>query len=146
MKTELAEPIHTLWDELAAFEAAQAEAALVHLLTSVAGMIGAENAYWFGAVRVADADGDPLLGWRPRGIRYLRPLAGEGPFTHDRIHDIDRGAFDESTVAHARQAGRYRANRLCDVVSPEWFESHWYQGYVGRGVHDSLVVCVPVTS
>lgn len=146
MKTELTEPVHNLWDELAAFEASQADAALVHLLNSVSSMIGAENAYWFGAVRVADANADPLLGWRPRNIRYLRPLPDDSTFTRDRIREIDRGAFDESTVAHARQAGSYRANRLCDLVSPEWFESDWYQGYVGRGVYDSLVVCVPVTS
>lgn len=138
--------IHTLWDELAAFEAAQSDVALIHLLSSVAGLVGAENAYWFGAVRMADADGDPLLGWRPRGIRYLNPLPDDTTFTRERIRSIDRGAIDESTVAQVRLAGTYRANRLCDLVSVEWFKGDTYQGYLGRGVHDSLSVGAPVST
>jgi DNA-binding CsgD family transcriptional regulator len=135
-----------VWDELAAFEAAQTDAALDYLLSAVAEILGAENAYWFGAVRLTEAESDPLLGWRPRGIRYLKPLPDDTTFTRDRIKSIDRGSFDESTVAQARQAGSYRANRLSDLVSPDWFESDWYRGYLGRGVYDSLVVGVPVSS
>jgi DNA-binding CsgD family transcriptional regulator len=135
-----------LWDDLASFDASQSDAALVHLLTTVADLLKAENAYWFGAVKLSEADGDPLLGWRPRAIRYLHPLPDDSTFTRDRIKSIDRGSVDESTIAQARQAGSYRANRLCDLVSPEWFESDWYRGYLGRGVHDSLVVGVPVSS
>ena len=146
MDAGLLERIHYLWDDLAAFEAAQTEAALLYLLSTVAGMVGAENAYWFGAVRLADAEADPHLGWRPRGIRYLHPLPGDTTFTRDRIRLIERGVVDEATVAQARQAGTYRANRLCDLVSPGWFQSETYQGYLGRGVHDSLVVGVPVSS
>ena len=41
---ELQERIHKLWDELAAFEAAQIDVALLHLLSTVAGIVGAENA------------------------------------------------------------------------------------------------------
>lgn len=143
---ELQERIHCLWDELAAFEAAQTEDALTHLLTAVAGMVGAENAYWFAAVRLEDAASDPLLGWRPRGLRYLHPLPNDSTFTRDRIRSIERGAVDESTVAQARSAGRYRANRLRDLVSPAWFESAWYRGYLDRGVYDSVVVVAPVTA
>lgn len=146
MDADLVERIHTLWDDLAAFEAAQTDTALTHLLSTVAGMVGAENAYWFGAVRLADAETDPLLGWRARGIRYLQPLPDDATFTRDRIRSMDRGAVDEAMVAQARLAGTYRANRLCDIVSPEWFKGEAYQGYLGRSVHDSLVVGVPVSS
>ncbi|MDB4908034.1 MAG: transcriptional regulator, LuxR family [Gemmatimonadetes bacterium] len=141
----LQDRVHTLWDELAAFEASQGEEALLHLLRTVAGMVRAENAYWFGAVRLADADHDPLLGWRPGGIRYLAPLPDDTSFTRERLKSIERGAVDESTVAQARLAGTYRANRLCDLVPADWFESATYQGYLGRGVHDSLSVGAPVT-
>jgi DNA-binding CsgD family transcriptional regulator len=146
MDAGLVERIHSLWDDLAAFEAAEVDTALTHLLSTVAGMVGAENAYWFGAVRLADAEADPHFGWRPRGIRYLHPLPDDTTFTRDRIRLIERGVVDEATVAQARQAGTYRANRLCDLVSPGWFESEAYQAYVGRSVHDSLVVGVPVSS
>jgi DNA-binding CsgD family transcriptional regulator len=142
----LRERIHILWDELAAFEAAQSDIALLHLLSTVAGMVGAENAYWFAAVRMADSTSDPLLGWRPRGIRYLDPLPDDATFTRERIRSIDRGAIDESTVAQVRLAGTYRANRLCDLVSAEWFNGETYQGYLGRGVHDSLSVGAPVSA
>jgi len=145
MHTDLPQRIHTLWDDLATFEASRNDAALVHLLTTVADLVGAQNAYWFGAVRTADAESDPLLGWRPRGIRYLEPLPNNSTFTRDRIRSLDRAGVDEATVAQARQAGTYRANRLCDLVSDAWFESDWYQGYRDRGVYDSLVVGVPVT-
>lgn len=143
---EVQERIHTLWDELAAFGAAQVDVALLHLLSTVAGIIGAENAYWFGAVRMADANDDPLLGWRPRGIRYLNPLPDDSTFTRDRIRSMDRGAIDESTVAQARLSGAYRAHRLRDLVSPDWFRSETYLGYRDRGVHDSLTVGVPVST
>ncbi|CAN5746870.1 hypothetical protein BH11GEM1_BH11GEM1_32770 [soil metagenome] len=115
-------------------------------MSTFAGIVGAENAYWFGAVRMADAGSDPLFGWRPRGIRYLNPLPDDTTFTRDRIRSIDRGAIDESTVAQVRLAGTYRANRLCDLVSADWFSSATYQGYLGRGVHDSLSVGAPVNA
>lgn len=147
LDAELQDQIHILWDEVAAFEAAQTDVAVTHLLTRVAALLRAENAYWFGAVRVADAMADPLLGWRPRGIRYLNPLPNDESFTKDRIRSLNRGAgVDEATIAHTKLAGRYRACRLRDVVSDEWFKSDTYRAYLGRGVHDSLVVGAPVSS
>lgn len=143
--TKHQERIHRLWDELAAFEAAHCDAALLHLLRTVAEMVGAENAYWFGAVRTADDTSDPLLGWQPRAIRYLHPLPDDPTFTRSRIRSIEQGAVDESTVAHAQLAGTYRANRLRDLVSADWFEGETYQGYLDQGVHDSLVVGTPIS-
>jgi DNA-binding CsgD family transcriptional regulator len=145
MDAALQERIHCVWDRMAAFEAAESDAALLHLLDSVARIIDAQNAYWMGAVRLADDGCDPLLGWRPRLIRYLRPLANDEKFTRQRLKSVSRGQVDESTAAHARLAGTYRACRLCDLVSADWFKSETYQGYLGRGVHDSLVVGTPVS-
>ena len=141
----LQERIHVLWDELAAFEAAQSDAALMHLLSRVAAMIDAQNAYWLGAVRMTGDRRDPLRGWRPRRIQYLRPLPNDEKFTQQRLRAISRGEIDESTVAQARLAGTFRARRLCDVVPAKWFNSDTYKGYVARNVHDSLVVGVPVS-
>lgn len=138
--------IHRIWDELATYEAAQIHEALAFLLGAVADLVGAENAYWFGAVQLAEAADDPLLGWRPRAIQYLKPLPNDTTFTRDRIKSLDGAGIDESTVAQARMAGTWRANRLCDLVSAEWFQSDTYQGYLGRGVHDSVVVGVPVSA
>jgi DNA-binding CsgD family transcriptional regulator len=138
------ERIHCLWDELASYEAAKNEAALMHLLSAVATMIDAQNAYWMGAVRMIDDERDPLRGWRPAIIRYVRPLPNDEKFTRQRLRSIRRGAIDEATVAQARLAGTFRARRLRDLVSEDWFKSETYQGYLRRGVHDSLTVAVPV--
>ena len=74
--TGLQERIHRLWDELAGFEAARSEVALMHLL---------------GAVRMTDDERDPLRGWRPRLIRYLRPLPNDEKFTQQKLRSIRRG-------------------------------------------------------
>ena len=106
---QLQDRIHVLWDELSGFEASKSDAALRHLLTAVAEMIGAENAYWMGAVRMTEDDRDPLAGWRPRILQYLRPLPNDDKFTQQRIRAIQKGEVDEATVAQARLAGTYRA-------------------------------------
>lgn len=139
------ERIHTLWDELAAFEAADNDKAVRHLLTVVASMVDAQNAYWMGAVRISDDERDPLFGWRPRTVHYLHPLPNDETFTKERLKTVNRGVPDELTVAHARLAGTFRAGRMRDRVPPEWFTSDVYKGYLGRSVHDSLVVTAPVS-
>lgn len=146
LDAELQERIHTLWDEVASFGAAETDGALVHLLSSVARMVDAENAYWFCAVRMADWETDPLLGWRPRAIRYLQPLPNDETYTREAFKSMERGRFDEMQIAQARRHGSYRANRMRDLVTPEWFEGPGYQGYLGRGVRDALTVGVPVSA
>jgi DNA-binding CsgD family transcriptional regulator len=140
------ERIHQLWDELSTFEAARSEDALMYLLGAVAQLIDAQNAYWMGTVRLAEDKRDPLRGWRPRVIRYLRPLPNDEKYTQNRMRSLQQGrTVDEATAAQTRLAGTFRACRLRDLVSPEWFNSKTYQeGYLGRGVHDSLTVGVPV--
>jgi DNA-binding CsgD family transcriptional regulator len=138
--------IHGLWDDLAAYEAGKSDMAVQHLLATVAGLVDAQNAYWTGVVRPADDDRDPLLGWVPRAVRYLRPFPHDDAVARGRLRPrCPRGGIDEPTLAHVRLAGSYRARRLRDMVSPEWFDSDTYAGYVGQGVHDLLVVGVPVS-
>lgn len=148
MDAGVQERIHTLWDQLSGYEAAKSDEALMHLLRTVAGLIGAQNAYWMGAVRMTEDERDPLLGWRPRVIRYLHPLPNDEKYTQQRMRSLQQGrTIDEATVAQTRLAGTFRARRLCDLVSAEWFKSDTYQlGYLGRSVHDSLTVGVPVSA
>src|SRR5687768_4042092 len=87
----LPDQVHRLWDQLAGFEAAQSEAALLHLLSAVAEMVDAQNAYWMGAVRLTEDERDPLRGWRPRVIRYLRPLPNDAKFTQQRMRSLQQG-------------------------------------------------------
>jgi len=139
------ESIHHLWDELAAFGAAESDTALLHLLGSVAAMVDAQNAYWMGVVRTTDDQRDPLLGWRPRRTVYLHPVPNDEKSIHETIRQINRGTVDELTAAHARMAGTFRARRMCDVVSPRWYKSDTYKEYASRGVYGALVVGAPVS-
>ncbi|HVS51710.1 MAG TPA: helix-turn-helix transcriptional regulator [Opitutaceae bacterium] len=143
MDASLQERIHCLWDELAAYEAARSEEALMHLVSAVAHMVDAQNAYWMGAVRITDDERDPLRGWRPRVIRYAKPFKPDDACSR-RVRQLQRGIPDESAVAHARLAGTYRACRMRDLMPAEWFNGPTYQGYRNRNIHDSLVVGVPV--
>jgi DNA-binding CsgD family transcriptional regulator len=144
----LQERIHRLWDELASFEAARTDDALMFLLGAVAEMVGAQNAYWMGAVRAMDDARDPLLGWRPRVVRYLRPVPDDKRHTPPRPRVHRRGRkVDAATAAQVRLAGTFRACRLRDLFSADWFKSDTYlQSYRRCGVHGSLTVGVPITS
>lgn len=147
LDAELQERVHRLWDDLAGIEAARIDTAVTHLLTAVAKLVDAQNAYWLGAVRKGHDDRDPLLGWRPSEVRYLRPLPNDQTYTRYRLRSLNRSeTVDEPAAAHARLAGTYRARRLRDLVPPAWFKGDAYKGYVGLGVHDSLVVGVPVSN
>lgn len=137
---------HCLWDDMAQFEAAHTERAMMHLLDRVSEMIGAQNAYWMGAMRITEAETDPLRGWRPGIIRYWKPLPQNDRYTEKRLRTILKGQLDESVVAQAKLAGTFRAHRLRDIVSPAWFDGPIYQNYLDRGIHDSLTVGIPLNA
>src|SRR5206468_4091790 len=55
------EPLHRLWDKLSEFPLADIDQALAHLFESVGALIGADDGFWLGTVRVlhgAVAKGD----------------------------------------------------------------------------------------
>ena len=118
--------IHALWDELADFEVAANDEALRHLLGVMADLLSAENAYWLGALRVLEEDGDALRGWRPHAICYLHSSPDDDSFARRKIREIAHGHFDTSVAAHTRQAGQFRVRVLADLVPPEWFSSQQY--------------------
>jgi DNA-binding CsgD family transcriptional regulator len=137
--------LHTLWDEIADHTAADIDAALGHLLQSVADLLSAQNAYWLGTVRVMDDEEDALRGWRPRSVRYLHTSAEYEEHARKSIRDFARGGHDESGVAHARAAGRFRVSVIRELVTPAWFESSMYKfGYEARGIVDALFVVFPL--
>jgi hypothetical protein len=59
--------IYQLWDDLADFGPGRSREALIHCMSCVCALVGAQNAVWLGAVRMASGDyaaKDPLSGWR----------------------------------------------------------------------------------
>lgn len=138
--------IHHLWDELADFDAAHANESLDYLLSSLCRLVGAQNASWFGAVRMGDIGADPLCGWRPCCVHYLYPSAPLDHVTKEHIDDMERGRVDVTMVRQVAMAGTFRTNRLIDLAPSGWFGSdHYHRTYVAIGYRDAIYAGIPVT-
>lgn len=138
--------IHRLWDELADFDAAHTDDALVCLMERLCVLAGAWNILWMGAVRLDSTfSGDPIKGWRPRVFRHLHPSPSHTGSTQAQAGKLEQGVMDITTIRNVEKAGVFRANRLCDLVGPEWFESPYYHvHYRGFGISDAIWVAFPV--
>ena len=147
MRKEDLEQIHVLWDRLADFKAADADAALEHLMTALCQLIDAQNVSWIGAVRLdrTFAD-DPILGWRIRHVRFLHTFPSHNEAVKEQIKGLEQGdRVDDTTVRNAALAGTFRANRLCDLVPQEWFGSDYYHRYYRNFGHsDAIWAAFPV--
>ncbi len=138
--------IHRLWDELADYDAASADAALDFLLSGLCALIDAQNANWLGAVRMPDLiPGDPAHGWRPGIIRFLRPSRPLDEKTLEQVKKMDRGSIDETTIRNIALAGKFRTNRLADLAPESWFDGDYYRLYY-RGVDhgDAIWAGIPL--
>ncbi len=148
MDNALTDRIHTLWDELADFDAAQTDTAIDHLLSGLCGLVDAQNASWVGAVRLSDIlPGDPVSGWRPRYIHYLHPLKQVTAKAKEQVRMLEAGVVDITTVRNVAAAGRFRCNRLTDLVPPEWFDSGYYHAFYRNSDHaDAIWAGCPVNA
>jgi len=144
--------IHALWDELAHFSAADADAACKHLMHTLGGWVGADNAAWIGAARIldlADARIDPLVGWRTKAILFLHPPQ---PNELLLVKQALRGRIEEpgmTTAAMARLAGTFRVHRLRDgFVDWAAFKTtpHYFAYYRQLGIDDRIWVGSPISS
>jgi DNA-binding CsgD family transcriptional regulator len=146
MNPELQERIHSLWDELADIDATRFDAVADRLMTGLCELVEAQNAVWIGSVRLGDAfSADPVRGWRAPVVRFLYPTRPLDDSIKEQVKDLNRGVADETTVANVVGAGRFRAHRLCDLVSADWFNSYYYHRYYrGVGIDDAIFVAFPV--
>jgi DNA-binding CsgD family transcriptional regulator len=138
--------IHNLWDELADFDAGRSEKALTHLMSGLCVLTGAWNITWVGAVRLDSSfPRDPAKGWRAGAIRYLYPNPLLDAASREQVDKLEQGDIDETTIRNLDNAGVFRANRLRDLVGPEWFESPYYRFYYqSLGKADAVWVASPV--
>lgn len=146
MDRELQERIHILWDELADMDITRVDDASHYLMIELCKLVNAQNAAWFGSVRLSDVlPNDPVKGWRVPAVHFLYPKKSLDGLVKEQTKGLYRGVADETTVANVAGAGRFRANRLRDSVSDEWFNSYYYHYYyrsVGRD--DAIFVAFPV--
>jgi DNA-binding CsgD family transcriptional regulator len=146
MNPELQERIHTLWDELADMDATRSDAVADHVMIGLCELVEAQNAVWVGSVHLGgDFPDDPVKGWRAPVVRYLYPTRSLEGIAREQAKDLHRGVADATTIANVAGAGRFRANRLRDLVPDEWFSSDFYQHYyLGMGRSDAVFVAFPV--
>ncbi len=109
--------IHDLWDELADFGAHETDAALVHAMRVLSGLVGAERAFWLGAVRL-QSDVDPLGGWRIRGVRHMVSTPDGERIAKLSKPRLDQGTTDAVTRAQVREAGVFRAPLRRELAPP----------------------------
>lgn len=138
--------IHTLWDELADFDAAHTDEAMRYLMSGLCTLVGAFNVSWTGAIRLeACSSSDPVKGWRPRVASFLHPADQLDEKVREQRDKVEGGSVDITIVRNAEGAGTFRVNRLRDIVGAEWFESSYYQTYYQRfGMADAIWVSFPV--
>src|SRR5262245_36613139 len=144
LPNSLAVRIHALWDELADFGAHETEAALACALGVLSDLIGAQNAFWLGAVRVG-TDPDPLGGWRIRGIRRMNRTPEDDHVYKLSRQRIENGTSDAVTLAQVREAGVFRARLLRELAPPGFSATADYDVlYRARDVRDAIFVVFPV--
>jgi DNA-binding CsgD family transcriptional regulator len=137
---------HGLWDELADFDASRSDEALTHLMNGLCALAEARNITWMGAVRLDESfPDDPAKGWRPGTVCFLHPAQPLDTAVREQTEKLEQGNVDENIIRNLDGAGSFRANRLRDLVGPDWFESFYYRTYYrGVGHDDAVWVAFPV--
>jgi DNA-binding CsgD family transcriptional regulator len=152
MPTESVDAIYQLWDDLADFGPSKSREALIHCMNRVSGLIGAQNAVWLGAVRMASGDQaarDPLSGWRMGAIEILTPAYSNPRRTAAGMKDVDKWEPAATTKALLAGVGRHRVHSLrSGMVDLEAFEKteHYDFFYRQPGIKDRIWSLSPVNA
>lgn len=88
------ERVHRFWDEMADFSPTRTDDAQLHLMQTLCGWTGADNARWHAGVRLmvgAGAKEDPMNGWRLCGTRALLARSPERVKVAERFHRVQKG-------------------------------------------------------
>lgn len=149
--SKIPERLFSLWNSLADFPTAETDAALTHLMETLAQWTRADNVMWVGRVRMrtgAPAQRDSLQGWRGRVVRTLRPSSALARRARLAIRQQDT-APAMTTIAISENAGNFRVHRLRDgFIDFARFRrtTHYEVHYRQAGLHDRMWVVVPVNA
>jgi DNA-binding CsgD family transcriptional regulator len=140
------ECIHTIWDKLADFDAAKVDEALAFLQTKLCELVNAQNADWIGVVRMDTSfPGDPVGGWRPPVVRVLHRNEKFLAAVKEQTKNLESGLVNDVVIRMVGMSGNFRASRLCDLMSAEWFDTPFYHSYYrNSGYQDAVYVAFPV--
>lgn len=147
------EAIYTLWDNLSDFNASDSDRALDVFLKRICRWIGAENAFWIGAIRIqrgAKARRDPMSGWRVGAIHMLDAEYIDRKRQKSSMRMINRPDTDpgETSRQIARQSGKFRVVTLSsgELVDLDAFKKtdHYDWHYRQLGISDRMWVVFPL--
>jgi len=138
-----------LWDYLSDTHVSRLDEASLHLMRTVGGWIGAEKAFWNGILRIARgpaARRDPQHGWRVRSIQTLQRSGPIDRASAHVLHEQKTGGVPMTNTVLMRDAGRFRACRLRDLVNlPAFRETeHYKHVYAPFEIVDRIFVVFPV--
>lgn len=138
--------VHKLWDELMEFGAYRNEQALDHVLTVLADLLDAQQAYWLGTVRFADEGrGDPASGWRAHSIRYLWPSRDFDALYRETRRQHNSGKFSPCIAPKVLDAGHFRVLIQHELYPGGWFGSASHDAhYAPLGIQDVIFVAMPL--
>ena len=139
------EQVHALWDALAEFDAAQMDTALECLMRGLCTLVDAQNAGWIGAVRLVDPGNEPASGWRPAIVRFLHPFQRPLDAARAQTLRMDR-RFLEAAVGMVARSARFRACRLCEIVSPGSLPPNFQRACETGCDDDAICVAFPLNA
>lgn len=168
-RRECTERIYKLWDEIATLCPQSIDKALRHCMRAMCDMVGADDACWYGLVRVNNrhkpekgrpvaskydwdkrrvGNGDSMMGWRIGAVERMIPLAPDAERLRYKsirqLDDID-GHTNRAIILHA---GRFRAHSLYDgLVNLAEFTKTQHYNYFYResDIGDRMWVLYPIS-
>ena len=136
--------VHRLWDELASLKLGDASTLTVPL-RRLCQVLGAQEAYWIGAVQVMNDPGDPATGWRPQAVQYLHGSDERKSNYKAPRRLLEAWNVDPSIIANLKNAGDFRVHSKRQLVGESWFGTDYYRDFMAPfGIQDALLCAVPV--
>lgn len=140
-----------LWDELSDFGSHESDEALNHCMQSICKWIGADQAFWVGAVRIvkgAKANRDPLSGWRIGGVHLLNPSEEALQRKKHALKSVRSNEPGDANIALISGVGHFRAHTMNqgELLDLDAFKKteHYDYYYRQRGVSDRMWLAIPV--
>jgi DNA-binding CsgD family transcriptional regulator len=168
-RRNISEKIYTLWDELADHGPQETDQALRHCMNEICQLIGADDAGWYGMVRLGPecrllngkriatkydftpappSSRDPMGGWRIGVIVRLQEISAAAERRRYKTWQAIEDKLGDTSRAIASMAGQFRAHTLLGgLVDMAEFQTteHYDQLYRKRNISDRLWVLFPVT-
>ncbi len=143
---EQKEAIYLLWDRVADCDRADADASMTVLLEGACALLSAGNCRIAITVRLPFTDPrDPLQGWRFRELIHLWDQKSLAAVCIEHVAETEQGVATEVAIGLFREAGRFRADLLQDLATPDYFDTpDFARHFGGIGVSDALFVTTPL--